>query len=498
MAPSVSPFADHSHTSDPALDSNINQWASSSLMSALGEPSSSQGIDVPHEWHISSDPLSEAPSCPSRLPSPPFTPDSYCASSSSSSASSPTFQSATPRGRKTTVSRRAKSPDHVPRPRNAFMIFRSEYCTDVKESQVEHDHRMISKILGQVWRSLAQEKKDYYKQLAVEEKRIHRIKHPNYRFSPQQRTEKPKKRNVKRNGATDKQRCDKVAKLLLEGKGGNALKAEVEKFDLSIKSDDGAASDSADYSTGVFDPRTWVSPSGSGSSSGSSTPSTCPPITPTFSDSPAFRSPLLRPSVPRTPSVRSPLDIPSVANFETHSPLSPLCMSSSEHQAQAPVLAPVPLPPVGEQSSPILDYPSLYASSLTGLGLDVSQPQGELKIGQMYSPRTTAVVVHAQEYDYHNAPFSEQLASPLDPTIPAPSSFSYTYGAAAQYVTGETQRYPQPFVFPPGSTCIPVPEAAHAGDATGSLNAWPPYGQNAELDVSSQGEPQPAAGWIRY
>ncbi|OSD05791.1 HMG-box, partial [Trametes coccinea BRFM310] len=72
------------------------------------------------------------------------------------------------------------------RPRNAFMIFRSEYCMDVKESQVEHDHRMISKILGEVWRNLEPERKEHYKQLAAEEKRVHTIKYPNYRFSPQQ------------------------------------------------------------------------------------------------------------------------------------------------------------------------------------------------------------------------------------------------------------------------------------------------------------------------
>ncbi|KAL7285841.1 hypothetical protein ACG7TL_000950 [Trametes sanguinea] len=568
MAPSTSLYAAHSHshtsgkhlsplecgqvskrvsTSGSPLDSTVKGWgSSSSLMSALGEPSSSQGL-VPHQWHIATTPLPEGTPCSSPLPSPPFSPDSSCASSSSSNASSPALQSATPRARTTTASRRgAKSADYIPRPRNAFMIFRSEYCMDVKESQVEHDHRMISKILGEVWRNLEPERKEHYKQLAAEEKRVHTIKYPNYRFSPQQRTEKPKKRNVKRNGATDKQRCEKVAKLLLEGKGGNALKAEVEKFDMSIKVEDGAAGESsADYATGVFDPRTWVSPSSSGSSSGSSTPSSCPPITPTSSECPAFRSPLLRPSVPQTPCIRSPIDIPNVANFETLSPLSPLRIPPIEaqvssasfaaragadldFQAQAPVLAPVPLPPVGEQNVSNTDHSSMYSSVTSGLGLEVSQPQGELKMNHMYTPRTAAMVMSAQDYTYRHAPFSHQLVSPLDTGLPGPSSYvpdfsaqfqadqqfslgyaqegpsaaSYDngwssaqystaqYGTATHYDTGETQQYPQGFVFPSGSTCATA--AAHANDAT-ALHTWT-YGQNSGLE----GEPQPASGWMRY
>ncbi|KAI9059592.1 hypothetical protein FKP32DRAFT_1605979 [Trametes sanguinea] len=435
MAPSTSPYATHSHhshTSGSPLDSTVKGWGGSSLMSALGEPSSSQGL-----------------------------------------------------------------------------------------------------ILGEVWRNLEPARKEHYKQLAAEEKRVHMIKYPHYRFSPQQRTEKPKKRNVKRNGATDKQRCEKVAKLLLEGKGGNALKAEVEKFDMSIKVEDGAAGDSsADYATGVFDPRTWVSPSSSGSSSGSSTPSTCPPITPTSSEGPAFRSPLLRPSVPQTPCIRSPLDIPNVANFETLSPISPLRTSPLEAQAQAPVLAPVPLPPVGEQNTSNLDHASMYNSFTTGLGLEVSQPQGELKMHQPYTPRTAAIVLSEHDYAYRNAPFSHQLVSPLDTGLPGPSAYvpdfsaqlqadqqfslgyaqegagsssfdgswssaqyaAAQYGAATHYSTGETQQYPQSFVFPPGSAC--VPDTAHASDPT-ALNAWP-YGQSSGLEVPAQGEPQPASGWMRY
>ena len=312
--------------------STMKGWNHSSLVSALGEPSSSR-VAAAHEWHISSDPLSDTTSTPSSLPSPTFSATSPYASSTSSAASSPAPEPATTRQKKTTASRRGdKPPGHIPRPRNAFMIFRSAYCANVKESQVEHDHRMISKILGEVWQNLEKEKKEYYQRLAAEEKAAHRTLYPNYRFSPQQRTEKAKKRKVKRNGPTDKQRCAKVAMLLLEGKGGNALKAEVDKFDESTKGKDGVVEDSsADYTTSVFDTRDWVPPA-QGSSS-SVAPS--PPSSSASSGTPAFRSPLLPPSVAQTPAIRSPLDIPSVAQLDMLSPLSPLGISPLEAQVSS-------------------------------------------------------------------------------------------------------------------------------------------------------------------
>ncbi|KAH9891133.1 hypothetical protein C8Q73DRAFT_112026 [Cubamyces lactineus] len=533
MASAESSFS-YSHTSGTPFHSTMKGWNHSSLVSALGEPSSSR-VAAAHEWHISSDPLSDTTSTPSSFPSPALSATSPYASSSSSTASSPAPQPVTARHKNTTASRRGdKPPGHIPRPRNAFMIFRSAYCANVKESQVEHDHRMISKILGEVWQNLEAEKKDYYKRLAAEEKEAHRVMYPNYRFSPQQRTEKAKKRNVKRNGPTDKQRCTKVAKLLLEGKGGNALKAEVEKFDESTKVKGGVIEDSsADYTTSVFDPRDWVPPVQSSSSSAASSP----PSSSASSGAPAFRSPLLPPSVAQTPAIRSPLDIPDVAQLDMLSPLSPLGISPLDAQAQAPVLASVPLPQIGEQSALQLqgNYSSLYSSSSPSLSLEAPypqpQPQGELRLSHLYTPRSAAIIVSEEDYTYASAPYVHQLSPTLDAGLSAtpyesaqfvsthqPFAFNYAgsgsstpdldgswpssqYAAAqypataTQYVTGgDPQRYQQSFLFPPASSC--ASEATHAGDASG-MNMWT-YGQSSGLEVPVQGESQSAAGWMRY
>ncbi|KAI8983342.1 hypothetical protein BD414DRAFT_548346 [Trametes punicea] len=335
MASSAAPFANHSHMSGSAVHSSIEGWNHSSLVGALAESSSSQE-SRPHEWHIKSNSVPGAALYPSPSPSLLSSLHSSCTSANTSAAASPAPQPATPRPKKKAASRRAlKSPDHVPRPRNAFMIFRSAYCLDVKQSQVEHDHRMISKILGQVWQNLDPEKKEYYQQLAAEEKRVHSMMYPHYRFSPRQRTEKPKKRNVKRNGLTDKQRCEEVARLLLEGKGGDELKAEVDKFDLSTQVESRTPEEPpADFTTSVFDSRTWVSlAESSGSSSGSSSPSIVTPVSSSPFESPAVHSPLFPPSAAQTPAIRSPLEMPGVAQFEACSPLSPLRLSSLEAPA---------------------------------------------------------------------------------------------------------------------------------------------------------------------
>ncbi|KAI0327327.1 hypothetical protein GY45DRAFT_1149933 [Cubamyces sp. BRFM 1775] len=532
MASATSSFA-YSHTSGTPFHSTMTGWNHSSLVSALGEPSSSR-VAAAHEWHIPSDPLSDTTSASSSLPSPALSPTSPYASSSSSTASSPAPESAIVRRKKTTSRRGDKPPGHIPRPRNAFMIFRSAYCASVKESQVEHDHRMISKILGAVWRNLEVEKKEHYKKLAAEEKEAHRRLHPNYRFSPQQRTEKAKKRNVKRNGLTDKQRCAKVAKLLLEGKGGDALKAEVDKFDKSTEVKGAVIEDSsADYTTGVFDPRDWVPPVQSPSPSTASSP----PSSSASPGTPAFRSPLLPPSVAQTSAIRSPLDIPNVAQLDMLSPLSPLGISPLEAQAQAPVLASVPLPQIGEQSALQLQgsFSSLYPSSSPSLSLEAPypqpQPQGELRLSHLYTPRSAAIVVSEEDYTYASAPYVHQLSPALDAGLSAtpygstqfvasqqpfalgyPDSGSSTpdldgswpssqyatahYSATAtQYVTGgDPQHYQQSFVFPSASSC--ASEATHAGDASG-MNMWT-YGQSSGLEVPVQGEPQSAAGWMRY
>ncbi|KAF8213693.1 hypothetical protein K438DRAFT_1452177, partial [Mycena galopus ATCC 62051] len=83
----------------------------------------------------------------------------------------------------------------IPRPRNAFMIFRSELCSSGKISKkVEGDNRHISITAAAVWKAFLEDEKKPYQVMAELEKLEHRRLYPNYRFKPTVRATKPLKR----------------------------------------------------------------------------------------------------------------------------------------------------------------------------------------------------------------------------------------------------------------------------------------------------------------
>ncbi|KAJ6519282.1 hypothetical protein C8R45DRAFT_17012 [Mycena sanguinolenta] len=125
-----------------------------------------------------------------------------------------------------------RGPDHIPRPRNAFMIFRSELCTSGKISKkVEGDNRHISITAAAVWKAFSEEEKKPYQIAAELEKLEHKRLYPNYRFTPTVRATKPVKRKVNRNGQKDIERSRQVAQLILAGKEGHELEEAVRDLD---------------------------------------------------------------------------------------------------------------------------------------------------------------------------------------------------------------------------------------------------------------------------
>ncbi|KAJ7642300.1 hypothetical protein B0H17DRAFT_1148832 [Mycena rosella] len=134
-------------------------------------------------------------------------------------------------------SRRGRPANHIPRPRNAFMIFRSEFLAKQKISKsVEVDHRHISRIVGILWNELPEDGKTVFRVKAELEKLEHQRLHPDYRFTPTVRAQKPLKRKVQRNGAKDLTRCREVAGLLMAGKQGHELEKAVMDLDKEAQS----------------------------------------------------------------------------------------------------------------------------------------------------------------------------------------------------------------------------------------------------------------------
>ncbi len=138
--------------------------------------------------------------------------------------------SPSPRPRR--VSRR--SPDHIPRPPNSFMLFRSEMCQSGTISlDIEHDHRRLSQIIGHYWNQLTDEEKKPWRTKAIQAKIAHKKMYPDYRYSPGERTKPTKKRNVRRNGPKDKQRDRMIADALAAGLKGEDLEKILERNDAS-------------------------------------------------------------------------------------------------------------------------------------------------------------------------------------------------------------------------------------------------------------------------
>lgn len=75
--------------------------------------------------------------------------------------------------------------NRIPRPRNAFILFRQKYHQLVlDEGSVIRTNPEVSRELGRRWRSLLPDEKDHWNNLAEEEKKNHANKYPGYKYTP--------------------------------------------------------------------------------------------------------------------------------------------------------------------------------------------------------------------------------------------------------------------------------------------------------------------------
>ena len=71
-----------------------------------------------------------------------------------------------------------RDPAYVPRPRNAFMLFR----LDLNARRGSLAQKDLSRLAGAFWRRLPETKKKIYKEMANREKEIHKAKYPRYSY----------------------------------------------------------------------------------------------------------------------------------------------------------------------------------------------------------------------------------------------------------------------------------------------------------------------------
>jgi len=127
-----------------------------------------------------------------------------------------------------------KKPDnHIPRPPNAFILFRSSFIKSQHVStEVETNHSTLSKIIGLTWQNLPHDERQVWHAKAKAALEEHKRKFPQYAFRPlHAKTRGPGKRKVREVGPKDQKRCAKIAELLVEGKKGQELDAAIQEFD---------------------------------------------------------------------------------------------------------------------------------------------------------------------------------------------------------------------------------------------------------------------------
>ncbi|KAH9970182.1 hypothetical protein BGW80DRAFT_608053 [Lactifluus volemus] len=136
-----------------------------------------------------------------------------------------------PPSRKRCPPGKRRSQGYIPRPPNAFMLFRADFVRQKHvPGSIETNHGSLSKIIGNCWRSLPLEDKRVWEVKAKHAKAEHKQMYPNYRFRPVHNKNKEKKPKTAI-PAEDEKRCEDVAQLLLEGMKGEELAAAVKRLD---------------------------------------------------------------------------------------------------------------------------------------------------------------------------------------------------------------------------------------------------------------------------
>ncbi|KAL0574112.1 hypothetical protein V5O48_007845 [Marasmius crinis-equi] len=122
--------------------------------SSLDSPSSLDGTDPAASLDIAETlfPPAEAPSQPSRRRQPPG---------------------------------KRRSQGYIPRPPNAFMLFRADFVRQKHvPGTIEANHGSLSRIIGNCWRSLPAQDKRVWEIRAKHAKELHKKEFPNYKFKP--------------------------------------------------------------------------------------------------------------------------------------------------------------------------------------------------------------------------------------------------------------------------------------------------------------------------
>ncbi|KAH6905283.1 hypothetical protein BKA70DRAFT_1565258 [Coprinopsis sp. MPI-PUGE-AT-0042] len=102
----------------------------------------------------------------------------------------------------------------IPRPPNAFILFRSDFWAHEKQKidPIERNHRGISRIAGHCWRNLDAISKQYYHERAFQLRELHRQQYPEYKFKPASKKAREANKPLP---SEDDERCRNLASTLM-------------------------------------------------------------------------------------------------------------------------------------------------------------------------------------------------------------------------------------------------------------------------------------------
>lgn len=81
----------------------------------------------------------------------------------------------------------------IPRPPNAYILYRKDHHTVVKEANPGITNNEISQVLGAAWQKESRDVRDKYKQMSLDIKAALLEAHPNYKYEPRRPSEKKKR-----------------------------------------------------------------------------------------------------------------------------------------------------------------------------------------------------------------------------------------------------------------------------------------------------------------
>lgn len=85
----------------------------------------------------------------------------------------------------------------IPRPRNAFILFRCDFVHQRKVNPTENEDNNISRAAGQLWSQMTLLEKQPWLRMAQREKECHALLYPNYKYSPNPLTSKLRKAKIR-------------------------------------------------------------------------------------------------------------------------------------------------------------------------------------------------------------------------------------------------------------------------------------------------------------